>query len=389
VWSGTEQQRIEEVLRAFEQQSGATVTYTAAGHRMADALAERKAANRLPDVAFVPQPGLVRQYAREGLLAPADGGVTAEVARSYGLVWRDLAAVDGTLYAVWFKAANKSLVWYDVAAFEQAGLVPPQDLNGFLSIASTMSASGTPAFALGAADGWTLTDWFENVYLRVAGTDSYDRLADRRLPWTDDSVKQALRILVDLWAPRSVAGGSAHALQTGFEASVLQAFSRPASAAMVVEGDFVQGLLTAKALGRPGIDIDVFAFPPHTAGVPTVVGGGDAAVILHDSPAAQALLEFLASPEAAAIWASHGGYVSPNLNLDLSVYPDDTSRSVARQLLEAGDGFRFDLSDLQPAAFGGIEGDGMRSDLQLLLATSDVDLVASRLEAHARAAYGD
>jgi len=121
---------------------------------------------------------------------------------------------------------------------------------------------------------------------------------------------------------------------------------------------------------------------------PAVVGGGDAAVIMRDSPAAQALLEFLATPVAATIWAAHGGYISPNVNVDLSVYPDDTSRSVARRLVEAGDDFRFDLSDLQPAAFGGVEGQGMRAALQELLSSGDVEATASRLEAEATAAYG-
>ena len=30
--------------------------------------------------------------------------------------------------------------------------------------------------ALGALDGWTLTDWFENIYIRQAGVEAYDTL---------------------------------------------------------------------------------------------------------------------------------------------------------------------------------------------------------------------
>ena len=92
-----------------------------------------------------------------------------------------------------------------------------------------------------------------------------------------------------------------------------------------------------------------------------MVGGGDVAVRADPSAAADALLRYLASPAAAAVWAARGGFVSPNLNLDLSVYPDAISRRVARDLLDAGDGFRFDLSDLQPAAFGGGEDAGMHA----------------------------
>ena len=110
-------------------------------------------------------------------------------------------------------------------------------------------------------------------------------------------------------------------------------------------------------------------------------------MMMRRSPAAEAFLQYLATPQAAAVWAAYGGFVSPNLNVDLSVYPDPISRTIARSLVEAGDNFRFDLSDLQPVAFGGIEGRGMRGRLQRFLVTGDVDATAAALEADATAAY--
>jgi hypothetical protein len=73
--------------------------------------------------------------------------------------------------------------------------------------------------------------------------------------------------------------------------------------------------------------------------------------------------------------------------LDLSVYPDDMTRSIARSLLEAGDGFRFDLSDLQPAAFGSTPNTGMQGALRGLLISHDVAGTAQRLETAAEIAY--
>ena len=384
VWTGAEQERFQQVLRAFETETGVSIEYVAAGHRIADVLAEQRASNRLPDVAFIPQPGLLRQYVHDAQLVPFNAAATSEVARNYPQAWRDLGSVDGRTYGVWFKAANKSLVWYRVGAFERAGVVPPRDLDGFTTVARSLTAAGVPAFALGADDGWTLTDWFENVYLRLAGPGRYDELAAHRLPWTDESVKEVLRVLHELWSGGSVAGGTTTALSSTFEESVQQAFGA-SSAAMVVEGDFVQGVITGDTTARPGIDADVFPFPSGPDGEPAVMGGGDSAVLLRDSPAAQAFVQFLATPKAAAIWAAYGGFVSPNANVDLSVYPDDISRSIARSLVEAGDQFRFDLSDLQPAAFGGTEGQGMRGDLQRFLLDGDVDATAAQLEADARA----
>ena len=97
--------------------------------------------------------------------------------------------------------------------------------------------------------------------------------------------------------------------------------------------------------------------------------------------------EATASPQAAAIWAAAGGFVSPNVNVGLSAYPDAIIRSIAASLLQAGDNFRFSLSDLTPAGFGGTEGQGMRKSLQQFLISRDVNGTAAQLEQEAKKAY--
>jgi ABC-type glycerol-3-phosphate transport system substrate-binding protein len=291
------------------------------------------------------------------------------------------------LYGVWFKAANKSLLWYDVGAFERAGIAPPDELSGLLAAAQALRGIGVTPFSVGGRDQWTLTDWFENLYLQLAGPQDYDLLAAHDLAWTDPSVQTTLRLMAQLLAPQFVRGGLAGALGTGFEDSVAHAFRTPPGGGMVVEGDFVAGVITAQTKARIGIDVDVAPFPAAHSAVPAVVGGGDVAVQLRSSRAAAELMRYLATPAAAAIWAAAGGFVSANLELDLSVYPDDVTRSIARSLLEAGDGFRFDLSDLQPTAFGSTPNAGMQGALRELLVSHDVPGTAQRLEAAAAAAY--
>jgi alpha-glucoside transport system substrate-binding protein len=336
---------------------------------------------------MLPQPGLLRRLADEHRLVALDAPVANVVRRNYASVWQRLGSVGGRLYAVWFKAANKSLVWYNLAAFEQLGVVPPDDLAGLVTLADDFAQHGLAAFSVGAADGWTLTDWFENIYIRTAGPRRYDELTAHRLAWTDPSVKAALRTMSRLLTPANMAGGADGALRTDFEASVLAESSPSPAAAMVFEGDFVAGLL-----GGPGaairVDIDAFPFPGTSGSAPTVIGGGDAAVLLRRSNAGTRLLRYLAGTRAAEIWASRGGFVSPNLNVDLTTYPDTTTRRIARGVIEAGDNLRFDLSDQAPAAFGAVEGQGMRKTLQDLLVDRDVDETAARLEQQATAAYG-
>lgn len=387
VWSGVEQRHFELVPHAFSRLTGVSVRYLSAGHGVPAFLQAMLAAGDRPDVAFLPEPGLLRRYASAHLLVPLNEIAGPEVARNYDPVWRRLGSLGGTLYGVWFKAANKSLIWYNIGVFERLGVVPPADISGLISLAHKIAAAGTPAFSVGGADGWTLTDWFENLYLRLAGPARYDLLAAHRIPWTDPSVEATLRLLARVLDPRVIAGGPRQALATGYEKSVRQTFASPPAAAMVFEGDFVAGVITGATRARLGVEADVFPFPAIGRSGFTVVGGGDAAVLMRRSAAGAAFIRFLASPQAAAIWAAQGGFVSPNINLDLSVYPDAISRSIARSLLEAGPDFRFDLSDMQPAAFGGTEHRGMLKILQDFLVSRDVTAAAARLEKAATEAY--
>jgi alpha-glucoside transport system substrate-binding protein len=387
VWSGVEQQRFREVLDEFTHETGITVRYTSLGRNLAVRLDERIAAGRAPDVAMLPQPGLLRRLAHQHRLVALDASVRDVVRQNFALVWQRLGSVAGTLYGVWFKAANKSLVWYNIGEFERLGVVPPSDLRGLVELGDAFAQRGVAAFSVGAADGWTLTDWFENIYMRTAGPRRYNELSAHRLPWTDRSVKTALMTMGELLAPTTIVGGINGALEMKFEDSVHAASGAAPAAAMVFEGDFVAGLLGGVD-STIGVDMDVFPFPGVTGAAPTVIGGGDAAVLLRRSSGGTALLRFLAGTRAPQIWASHGGFVSPNLNVDLTAYPDETTRSIARRVIEAGNNFRFDLSDQAPAAFGAVEGEGMRRVLQDFLVSRDVDATAVQLEHDARAAYG-
>jgi ABC-type glycerol-3-phosphate transport system substrate-binding protein len=118
------------------------------------------------------------------------------------------------------------------------------------------------------------------------------------------------------------------------------------------------------------------------------VGGGDTVVMFKDSPAAEALVKYLASPEAAEIWAAKGGFATLNKNVDPSVYPDEITKTTAGSLADV-ETFRFDLSDLQPAEFGGTVGQGLFKLFQDFLKNpKDVDGIAQQMEDAAAKAYG-
>ena len=388
VWTGGEQKNFEKVLDSFAEQSGATVKYTSTGDDIAAVLGTRIEGGKPPDIAVLPQPGLLRDLAGEKSLKPIEEFAGKQIDAAYAPVWRDLATVDGELYGVWFKAANKSTWWYNVASFEQAGVEPPADWDELQTTAETLTASGVAPFSIGGADGWVLTDWFENVYLRTAGAEDYQKLAEHKIKWTDKSVTTALERLGEIWGNDDwVAGGADGALQTDFPTSINQTFADPPDAATVYEADFVAGVITEETSAKLGADADFFDFPAIDGSPASVVGAGDAAVLLTDNPAAQALIGYLACAEAAEIWAKAGGFTSPNKDVDPAVYPDDISRRSAEALANA-EVFQFDLSDLQPAAFGGTVGQGMFQLFQDFLGdTKDVEGIQKKLEDAAAKAF--
>ncbi|MFE1015068.1 ABC transporter substrate-binding protein [Streptomyces sp. NPDC058794] len=390
VWTGAEQENFTKVLDEFEKRTGAEVTFVPAQDPIVNFLGSKVAGGAPPDVAMLPQPGAVKQAVEKGWAKPLGAEATKELAENYSQGWQDIGKVDGKQYGVYYKAANKSLIWYNAQVFENAGAAEPKTWDELLTAAQTVYDSGVTPFSVGGAEGWTLTDWFENVYLSQAGPGKYDQLAKHEIKWTDPSVKEALTTLAEIWGKKDyVAGGATGALQTDFPASVTQTFTggdQP-KAAMVYEGDFVQ-VNIGETEAEVGTDAKVFPFPAVGDTAP-VVSGGDAAVILQDSKAAQALATWLASPDAAAIHAGLGGYLSPNKNLDTSAYPNEVQKKIAEALVSAGDDFRFDMSDQAPQAFGGTPGKGEWKALQDFLKNpSDVEGAQRQLEADAAAAYG-
>ena len=70
-----------------------------------------------------------------------------------------------------------------------------------------------------------------------------------------------------------------------------------------------------------------------------------------------------------------------------TAYPDDITRTTATALADAQT-FRFDMSDLAPASFGGTPGKGEWKILQDFLSNpSDVNGTASKLESAAAKAF--
>jgi alpha-glucoside transport system substrate-binding protein len=387
VWTATEQKSFQAVIAGFNKKfPGVKISYTSAGNDTPTVLKTRLAGGKPPDIAEVAQPSLVREFANSGKLKPITFAQGA-IRQNYGPNGIALGTVNGKLDGLFFKATNKSTVWYNVRAFKNAGVKPPKTWPQLLTAAKTIRGSGLPAYSIGGSEGWTLTDLFENVYLRTAGAQKYDQLTNHKIKWTDASVTTALKLMAQVFGDTSnIPGGATGALQTGFPQSVDAVLSKTPKAAMVIEGDFVPGVATTKGL-KPFVDYNMFTFPSINGSPPSAVTSGDTVVMFKDSPAARAFITYLASPEASTIWAKRGGFTSPNLKVPLSAYSDALTRASA-QGLKTAKVSRFDLSDLEPAAFGATTGQGEWKIFQDFLKNpKNVNGTASALESAAAKAF--
>jgi alpha-glucoside transport system substrate-binding protein len=387
VWTGDEEKSFNAVLDGFKKENpDVKVTYKSTGDNTPTVLATAVAGGNPPDLASVSQPGLVTDFQKKGALKNLDFA-KATLTKNYPADIAKIGVVGGHVYGLLIKGANKSTVWYNVSSFKNAGVKRVGTWPQFVKALGTIKASGTTPLSVGGADGWTLTDLFENIYLRQAGPAKYDALSKHKIKWTDASVVKALTTMGSILKGSYVAGGTSGALQTDFPTSVSNVFSTSPKAAMIAEGDFVPGVVASKNPLKPVSGYNVFAFPAIGNTQNYVEGGGDMLMAFKDTPAIRALVQYLATGDAQTIWAKRGGYTAPAKTVPASAYPDAITRTTASAVGKAKV-FRFDLSDLQPASFGGTVGQGEFKLFQdFLKKPSNAKGIAKQLEAAAAKAY--
>src|SRR5215467_9044914 len=117
-WGGDEQTAFLKMVQPWEQQTGAKVQYT--GTRdINTVLTAGVASGVLPDLAGLPGPGQMAEYAKAGALQPLDdvlnmADYTANTAPSLVALGKN----DNKTYGVFIKAAVKGLIWYTPSAHD-------------------------------------------------------------------------------------------------------------------------------------------------------------------------------------------------------------------------------------------------------------------------------
>lgn len=146
VWTGDEQKNFKQVLAEFEKRTGAKVTFVPAQDPIINFLGSKVAGGQPPDVAMLPQPGAIKQAVDKKWAKPLGADALKELQKNYSQGWQDIGKVGGKQYGMYYKAANKSLVWYNAKVFANAGAKEPKTWQELLTTAQTVYDSGvTPS----------------------------------------------------------------------------------------------------------------------------------------------------------------------------------------------------------------------------------------------------
>ena len=348
--------------KAFEDCTGVTIKYEG-DKDFEKNLPQRAQTGNLPDVAFVPQPGLLQTMVDTGKAIEAPKSVGDEVDKYFGKDWRGYGSVDGTLYAAPLGANVKSYVWYSPKAFKDKGYTVPTTWDELMTLTDKIAKDNPNAkpwcagFGSGTATGWPGTDWLEELMLRVNGADVYDQWTKHKIPFNDPKVVTALgKVAAILKNPAYTNGG----------------FGAPKSIATTTFQDGGQPILTGKCFlhaqasfyaanwpkgTKVDPDGDIWAFyePSVDTTSKPVEGGGEFVMTFRDAPEVKAFQTFLASADwanAKAKATTDGGWVSANKGLDPNNLVSKLDQQSAKILQDPATVFRFDASDLMPSAVG-------------------------------------
>lgn len=361
-WRGEDQVLVESMLAYFEAASGVEVNYSSSEGYEQQIIIDAEAGSP-PDVAILPQPGLIADLAAKGHILPLGEEARAWLVGNYGAgdSWAALGTYRGkdgadAFFAFPYKADVKSLVWYVPENFEDAGYAVPATMEELKALTEKIVADGGTPWCIGlgsgGATGWPATDWVEDLMLRTQAPEVYDRWVTNALPFDSPEVIGAIEEFG--WFARTdafVQGGAAAVASTDFRDSPKGLFASPPGCYMHRQASFIPSFFPEGT--ELGTDADFFYFPAYAdkdLGQP-VLGAGTLAFIMRDSAAARAFIDWLKTPIAHEIWMAQSGFVTPFKAVNTDLYGSAALRKQGEILANATT-FRFDGSDLMPGAVG-------------------------------------
>ena len=414
--TGTEAERFEASVAEFEKCTGITVEHTGTSELRSQLLngsgadlSTSKGASpssqdnpeNLPDLAIVPQPGMVAELVDTGVVHPLPNTVNSNVEAGWDRHWIQVGIHASVPYAAPLMASVKSLVWYSPDAFKKAGYEVPSTWGELEALTRKVRAdhpdgSVTP-WCVGASDGestgWVMTDWLEDAMLSTQGPGAYETWASHRVPVNSSDAVEALDVVGSLvLADGHVAGGRSSIISrtpaqagadlvkgsclmlhasSSFESRfpegtaitdadganpvTVQAPSPTGGATASTDSAQAAGETTAAATASPtsnGVKISAFVTPAADRGSEAVLVGTDYLVAFTRSDAANAVMAYLTSQNWARTRMAMGGVATAYQGVDPDLAPSDVGKRATRLLQSRQTTVEMDASDSMPVGVG-------------------------------------
>ena len=363
--TGSEADLLNQSFDQFTKDTGIKVEYT--GDKSFEGnIVTKVTGGDAPDIAIVPQPGLLQTLVGTGDVQKASDAVSANVDKYWGKDWKSYGTVDGDFYAAPMLANVKGYVWYSPAKFAEWGVEVPTTWDELLTLTQTIqektgSAPWCAGFESGTASGWPGTDWIEDLVLRQSGTEVYDNWVAGDVKFTDQPIADAFTAVGDiLLNPDYVNAGFgdvASINSTAFAdvaAQVANGTCALTHQASFLSSNFLDVQTADGATPEVAPDGDVYAFvlPGLTAGESQVEAGGEFVAAFNDNDATAKVQEFMATADFANARVKLGGVISANKNADASLASSAFLTDAMELLQNDSTTVRFDASDLMPATVG-------------------------------------
>jgi alpha-glucoside transport system substrate-binding protein len=340
-WGGSEQESFLAMVKPWEDKTGNKVKYT--GSRGLGAyLTTAVASGTLPDLAGLPGPGEMKEFATGGSLKPLDGVLDLNTYKADTVpALVDLGTVDGKIVAVFIKTSVKGFIWYNTGVYD--GTVPATWDDVMATSPGDAESLWCVGLESGADSGWPGTDWVEDFVIRQSGPEVYDSWVAGTTKWTDPAIKTAFESFGEVLDESF--GGATTVNSTNFGAAGNPLFTDPPGCLFHHQASFISDFFKSQGGAADG-EFDFYVMPeinPDYAGALT--GGGDLFGLFSDKAAAKDLLKYLVTAEAQQIWADKGGFVSANTKV--TKYPTPVEQKSA-DAIKGATVFRFDGGDLMP-----------------------------------------
>jgi multiple sugar transport system substrate-binding protein/raffinose/stachyose/melibiose transport system substrate-binding protein len=375
---------IKAFFDEFKKETGTTVVDSPIGHEdFKTGILVRAAADKLPDV-FSYWAGARTQFVESaGKLAPIDDvWASANLDSVVVKPVADAATIyDGKRYLVPI-GYHYAGIFYNPKVMKDAGIeTMPKTWDDLLAACKTLKAKGVDAIAIGSKNRWPAQFWFDYILLGTAGPQYRADLMSGKASYTDPQVKKAM----ELWKGL-VDGGCIAANSNANDWTDAADLVSRGDAAMTLMGTWITGYWTDAGL-KPVTDYDVFPFPVIDPSVPvSVVGPVDGFVMAKNAAhpdAARAFLKLIiGNVPLQANWAKIQGALSPNVNVDASIYTPVQIKALGYVKAAGTYAFNYDLATPPPVAEV-----GLNMFAKFLNDSSNIDALLAETQAGAADAF--